>query len=66
MKKQQRSLNDFLSKKITTKKTAQIKGGHADIRRPSTTTTTGIWDDVEVRSVKNPFIGGSRIRDSRG
>jgi len=54
MKKQQRSLNDFLSKKIADKKTIQIKGGHADIRRPGNTTTTGIWDDVEVRRVERP------------
>lgn len=65
MKKQQRSLNDFISKKISDKKTNQIKGGHADIRRPSTTTTTGIWDEVEVRSVRISFPDGAVFTDSR-
>ncbi len=68
MKKQQRSLNNFLSTKITDEKTIQIKGGHADVRRPSNTTTTGIWDDVEIRRVKNPFFlgGNGKIKNSRG
>ncbi len=68
MKKQQRSLNDFLSKKIADEKTTKIKGGHADVRRPSNTTTTGIWDDVEIRRVENPFfLGGTgKIKNSRG
>lgn len=68
MKKQQHSLNDFLSREIPSEKTNQIKGGHADVRRPSTTTTTGIWDDVEIRSVKNPFFlgGNGKIENLRG
>lgn len=68
MKKQQHSLNDFLSNQISEEKTTQIKGGHADIRRPSNTTTTGIWDDVEIRRAKNPFFlgGNGKIENSRG
>ena len=68
MKKQQRSLNDFLSKEISTEKTTQIKGGHADVRRPSNTTTTGIWDDLEIRRAENPFFFGAdfTIKISRG
>ena len=58
MKKNQHTLNDFLSKEISDKKAKQIKGGHADIRRPSTTTITAIWDDVEVRKVRDSVFGG--------
>ena len=60
MKKKQHNLNDFLSKKISDEKANQIKGGHADIRRPSTTTITAIWDEVEVRRVKDSIFGGRR------
>jgi len=61
MKKPQRSLNDFLSKKITDKKATQIKGGHADIRRPGNTTTTGIWDDLEIRRVESSSFRRNRF-----
>lgn len=58
--KKKHDLNDFRSKEISNQKADQIKGGHADIRRPSTTTVTAIWDDLEVRRVKFTIFGGGR------
>lgn len=61
MKKKQRNITDFLDKKISDKKTNQIKGGRYTIRRHrnnTTTTTTAIWDDVEIRRAKRSFFDG--------
>ncbi len=62
--KKKHNLNDFLSKEISSQKADQIKGGHADIRRPSTTTVTAIWDDLEVRRVKFSVFGGGGRNNS--
>lgn len=60
MKKKQHNINDFFSKRISDEKANQIKGGRYTIRRPrtTTTTTTAIWDDVEIRRAKRSFFDG--------
>lgn len=47
--KKKLNFNDFKSNEIFGKESLSIKGGHTRIRRPGSTTTTAIWDDVNIR-----------------
>ena len=43
------TFNDFKSQQLTEKESKLTKGGHTRIRRPASSTTTAIWDDVIIR-----------------
>ncbi len=43
------TFNDFKKQQLTEKEAVQTKGGHTRIRRPGSSTTTAIWDDVVIR-----------------
>ena len=43
------TFNDFKHQQLTEKESLQTKGGHTRIRRPGSSTTTAIWDDVVIR-----------------
>lgn len=47
--KKKLTFNDFKSNEISAKESLTLKGGRTRIRRPGSTTTTAIWDDVNIR-----------------